>query len=696
MKNRGMTRRPLALTAATTLALGGLFFSTPAFAGTTDQSADQQDSDEVSAALAQAAEDANVYAWGTNAAGDPVVVVVDDAADGDIEAFAAEAFAADAEEPIVTTIPSAPVSFADGDVVGGQGYLLPTDDNRVSTCSFGFAAWSPAGDPAFLSAGHCAQGPQDLFLSDPSLDSGSGSESEYVGYGDGDVLAGTFGFSQFGGTGNSAGRDETRPMEDQNFTDIAVIDVDAASDYTPVPAVTTWSSITANAFSPADDVIEITAVGNPVAGSVSKSGRTTGYTTGMISEASGHILDGFSNIDGHFVRGFSSNVIAGPGDSGGAVFQGSTAVGVISGGTEATETTPQWTWSTLLTDALTYTSGYEVALHIEAPVVTSAATVEVGATVTGTATGAETVEVTLAGDTFEAAVTNGAFSFPAPAEPGDYSYSLTAVNGFNVSEATAYELTVEAAATPAPAITSPADGSSIVDEVTSVSGTGLPGAEVVVTIDGTGYPTTVGTDGTWTVDGLDLGYGEHAISVVQTANGETSSAVTSEFTVVLASPEITSITDGSTFAPDNGPSELSGTGIEGATVEVVLTGTEPAAFADSGPFEATVTDGVWTVAFDAPLSVGDYTATATQTLDGASSASTVVSFQVVAAPAPGDEGDNGDQGGNAGDPGDEGTLATTGMDTTLTLALSAGAVVLVAGGLMLMILRRRKLAALQD
>ena len=393
---------------------------------------------------------------------------------------------------------------------------------------------------------------------------------------------GSFGFSQFGGPGNSTGYDENVPLEDQQFTDIAVIDV--ADGFTPLPEVTTWESATDDLSSLADDTVNITSVGNPTAGPVTKSGRTTGMTHGeiVVTDAEDtHILDGWSNIGGHIVRGFSSNVEATQGDSGGSVIQGGTAVGVISGGVTAEDNGgEQWTWSTLLTDALPYTDGYEVALHIDAPVVTapeSGSTVEVGSTVTGTAPGAESVEITMGGSTSTVSVTDGAFSFAAPGEAGDYTYSLVGVNGYDSSAATAYELSVEEAPTPAPVISSPADGAAVVDVVTEVSGTGVPNAEVVVTIDDTEYTTTVDGAGNWTVADLELSYGSHTISAVQTANEDTSDAATVTFEIVLTAPEVTSITDGTAFAHDDAPSNLEGTGIDGATVTVELSGAEPAA-----------------------------------------------------------------------------------------------------------------------
>ncbi|MGO2684899.1 MAG: S1 family peptidase [Microbacterium sp.] len=730
MKNRGMVRRPLALTAATTIALGGLFFSTPAYATTADEP-EQSGAADVTAEetavedgaistetpsddVAVAADAANIIAWGYNASGDPVVVTVADEVnevdDAQLDSFlATDAFEADAADPIVATVDAAPESFAEGDVVGGQGYLGLVAPSGIGACSFGFAAWSPSGDPAMLTAGHCATSWENSILSipgqDPAVDGPGYLFEEPIEY------VGSFGFSQFGGPGNSTGYDENVPLEDQQFTDIAVIDV--ADGFTPLPEVTTWESATDDLSSLADDTVNITSVGNPVAGPVTKSGRTTGMTHGeiVVSDAEDtHILDGWSNIDGHIVRGFSSNVEATQGDSGGSVIQDGTAVGVISGGVTAEDNGgEQWTWSTLLTDALPYTDGYEVALHIDAPVVTdpeSGSTVEVGSTVTGTAPGAESVEITMDGSTSTVSVTDGAFSFAAPGEVGDYTYSLVGVNGYDSSAATAYELSVEEAPTPAPVISSPADGAAVVDVVTEVSGTGVPNAEVVVTIDDTEYTTTVDGAGNWTVGDLELGYGSHTVSAVQTANEDTSDAATVTFEVVLAAPEVTSITDGTAFAHDDAPSNLEGTGIDGATVTVELTGAEPAAgevrgfAATNGSYTATVADGVWLADFGSQLEPGAYTARVTQALDGTSSAVTSVAFEVVPADA-GDGGGNGggddagngggDDAGNGGDngTGDDGNLAATGADMIVPLTAAAGALALLAGGITLMIRRRQ-------
>ena len=355
-----------------------------------------------------------------------------------------------------------------------------------------------------------------------------------------------------------------------------------------------------------------------------------------------------------------------------------------------------------LGNGLEFTNGYTVALDLDAPKVTdpaSGSTAIVGSTITGKAPGAKTVRVSGVGDAFNVSVSNGEFSFKAPGKPGDYDYKLLASSGYSKSETTSYSLTTKFAPTAAPVITSPADGASIDSTVTAVSGTGLSGAEVVATVNGTEYTTTVDGSGNWTIKGLELTYGKHSVSVVQTANDDTSDAATSAFSVVPVAPAVTSITNGTTFAHDNGPTALSGTGIDGATVTVKLNGAEPAAMvAESGSYPAEVVDGKWTVKFDAALQPGSYTVSATQSIEGVASAPVSLAFSVLVEPAPAPTTPPAPEpttppapGGEGGNGGEDVNLATTGTDMIVPLSASAGALVLLAGGITLLTIRRRKL-----
>ncbi len=716
MTHRVTGRRPLALTAATTLALSGLFLGAPAaFA---EDSADSSGQDAPAQVLKTQAEldkvGTDMVAVGQTADGGNVVVVTADsaAADSEITQIAAAQGFPDASVVKVADTLSA---FAEGDVVGGQGYLSVAPDldgflanepgSAAWSCSIGFAAFTPTGDPALLSAGHCAFGADDERLTDTTLTVPSSEDaagSSQVQLPASIELLGTFGFAQFGGGDGGLGSNG-----DTTATDISVIDIDPDSGWNPVPAVTDWSTAGDSLSSLADSVVEITSVAAPALGAVQKSGRTTGFTEGVVD--AGDILDGWAPIDGHWVQGFSSNTPAAPGDSGGAVIQGNAAVGLISGGTEATATEEQFTWAASLVTALPKTGGYEVALDLDAPVITSpadGAEVQPGTAITGTVSGAEKVTVSGFGADQTVSVVDGAFSVVGPVELGDHTVSVRARTGFSSSETVTFDVTVVPAPLVAPVITSPADRTTVTETVTAISGTGLPTTTITVAdaeTDDVLGTTEVAADGSWTVDGLDFGYGEHSVVVTQTrtidGDEEVSPEATSTFAVRPVSPAVTSVANGAEFAHNDGPSGLAGSGIDGATVTVKLNGTEPAtantaalagAFAAaSGTFTATVEDGAWSVDFGAALESGTYTVSATQVIDGVSSAPTDLAFAVLAAPVAGGGGAAPGEGGAAA-PGDGG-LAATGADLLVPLTAGAIALALLSGGLLLVVRRRQQI-----
>jgi len=718
MKHRVTGRRPLALTAATTLALSGLFLGAPvAFADDSAEAPGQDAPAQVLNTKADLAEaDTDMVALGQTAGGENVVVVTADTgkSDAEITQIASDNGVTDAS---VVKVDTALSSFAEGDIVGGQGYLSVSPDlesfvagepgSNAWSCSIGFAAFTPTGDPALLSAGHCAfdedgEPLRDTTLTVPSSeDAAGGTQTALPATID---LLGTFGFAQFGGGDGGLGSNG-----DTTATDISTIDINEAAGWNPVPAVTDWTTAGDSLSSLADSVIEIKSVAAPTLGDVSKSGRTTGFTTGVV--ASDDILDGWANIDGHWVQGFSSNTLAGPGDSGGSVIQGNAAVGLISGGTEATETQEQFTWAASLVTALPKTGGYQVALDLDAPVVTSptdGAEVQPGTAITGTAPGAEKVTVSGFGADQTVRVVDGAFSVVGPVELGEQTISVRARTGFSSSETVTLDVKVVPAPLVAPVITSPADGSTVNETVTAISGTGLPTTAITVTdaqTDDVLGTTEVAADGSWTVDGLTLEYGSHGVVVTQTrtidGEDEVSPEATSSFSVIPVLPAVTSVANGAEFAHNDGPSGLAGSGIDGATVTVKLTGAEPttantaalagAFAAASGTFTATVEDGAWSVDFGAALESGTYTVSATQAIDGVSSAPTDLAFAVLAAPVAGGGGAAPAPGeGGAAAPGDGG-LAATGSDMLVPLTAGAIALAMLSGGLLLVVRRRQQI-----
>ena len=723
-------RRPLALGAALAIGFGSLFAASPAMAEDTETPIDQQvaetgaetapaetpadetPAEEAPANEAQAeetpAEEAPVeaptetevktldqagvelVATGENAAGETVVV-----ATGKLDTKAADKaiakFAEDrgADTAVTVELAAAPEAWAADEVVGGQGYAGFGDDDYLYACSIGFTAFTSAGDPALLSAGHCAfdqngDSISPVALTQPDQEPAVGGEG-YAFPGDQPVRLGQFAFAQFGGPNGTAGSDG-----DPNSTDVSVVNVSDTSAKL-LPGVTNWTTAGATTGSLADATIKVKSVGAAKVGEVSKAGRTTGYTTASIKSTD--IVDGWSRIESSWVRGFSSDVEAAPGDSGGSVIQGNTAVGLISGGlTPEQNNGVQWTWSTSLRHALEFTGGAEVRLDIDAPVVQSpaeGATVEPGSDiVVAVADNASDLSVSYSPNSGDSRPVNGAtVTITAPEDPGTYTVSLTATNGFSASKTTTFDFTVGEVSTTLPAPTI----NNVDTENTDVTltGTGEPGATVTIA-GGASGSTTVGDDGNWSID-LSLDYGNYAVTATQSLEGETSRSANGSIVVRPSAPKITSITDGQKFTEENSPSTISGTGVNGAEVTVTAEGKLAGSMVDAqqgnGSFAdgAPVTEGEWTVDFGEKFEAGTWTATAVQTVNGVDSKPTTVAFSVEGAVIVPNPNPNPGEGGNGGE-----TLPVTGGDAFLPLGLAAGAALLLGGGALALATRRTR------
>lgn len=408
------------------------------------------------------------------------------------------------------------IAYSVTDVVGGAGYSMSdTADNRYS-CSIGFSAWTPSGGPALVTAGHCAEDMKpEVTLTRPSGDDAVGANPFEPVAG-----LGTFGFSQFGGPDKSVGG------ETANSVDIGVIDVTNPA-VTLQPAVTDWTGGAADNL--AASTLPVKSIGNPAIGqTVVKSGRTTGHTTGgTVTEI------GWANIGGRTVRGVKAMGLYGqPGDSGGAVLAGTTAVGVVSGGPDG----GAWTWVANIADSLSLTGGYTLQLALDAPTLNVASGSDVirGSRISGTAPAGTTVTVEGDGG-FTATVAvaaDGAWSFTAPMTVGALTFSATAASGFNQSPALNATLNVIAGPLTAPTITSPAPGGTATSPVTAITGTANPGYTVTLTGDVTGT-AVADADGVWSIP-ANLGVGSYTISAVQSYEGETSEAAAAAFTVTEA------------------------------------------------------------------------------------------------------------------------------------------------------------------
>lgn len=510
---------------------------------------------------------------------------------------------------------SGPAAAYATDVTNGQGYALLSGE-ATSACSIGWNGFNATGDPAIVTAGHCADDGKATLtkLTDPTKDPAVGGPGFIPLNGE---LLGDFGDSQFGGPGNAA---------NVVGTDVAVID-NLTPGLNQLAKVTDWST----PENPKASGPTVTGVADAIVGTpICKSGRTTGWSCGTV-DAIGYFMVEGTNFatdptDLRAVQGFSSpDLVADRGDSGGSIIAGERAVGMISAGTPGVVS-----FGVSLTDALKHTDGYTVKIFLEAPKVITTAPLYREGVVTGTVAGAPvgtTVIVFIDGEETVAPVgADGKWTAKAPNKFGTFSVTATTKNGFSTSETTEASIEVIRETLAAPAITTPANNATVAAPVTTISGTGKAGATVELTGGVTGT-AVVGADGKWSFaieQGLEVG--PYTVTAKQTfTDWNASTNTTSKFTVVPAAPAITTPSKGQEFAFDQGPAAISGTNIDGATLTVTLNGKAQT---------VTVVDGTWSVALDAKLASGKYTVTAVQTVDGVDSLTTTSAFTVLAEPKP--------------------------------------------------------------
>lgn len=346
------------------------------------------------------------------------------------------------------------------DFLGGQGYRV---DGGGVVCSAGFSAFSPAGEPLVLTAGHCADDGAAR-LAEVTLPAGEPAAGSVADSGVTGQL-GTFGFSQFGGPGNSRiTGDVENPGEPGK--DIAVIE-SIRADLNLLPAATTW----ADPANLAAASVPIIGTAKPVVGQpVCRSGRTEGWSCGTVDEVGIYVVRGPSG-DPDDLRSFngflSTSVQSRGGDSGGPWISGNYAVGTHSAGNPRTSA-QNFAVAATLQDSLTAVPGTQLRLFLNQPVLAGslppgpiaagqrvvgripaapAADVPAGSSVRITIPGHEPLDVPADAD--------GSWSFAAPASMTQFS--AQAVNGFSRSGISTFR-TKEKPAEPAPA--QPAPGPS--------------------------------------------------------------------------------------------------------------------------------------------------------------------------------------------------------------------------------------------
>ncbi|TQJ59775.1 trypsin [Arthrobacter sp. SLBN-83] len=338
----------------------------------------------------------------------------------------------------------------EADVPGGMGYQ--TDIGFV--CSTGFSAFDPAGVPAVLTAGHCAS---DGAAKTATL------EFQFNKLG----LLGKFGFSQFGGPGNS--RVVENPVDPNNpgnvGTDISVVQ-SLRQDINPLPAASTWG----DPSQPGPDV-KIIGSADPVVGMpICRSGRTSAWSCGTVDAVGIFIVPGAAfatdPTDLRAFNGFLSyGVQSSGGDSGGPYLSGNYAVGTHSAGDtpDANGNVIQnFAVGATLRDSLAVLPGYQLELFLNKPTVTAPAsgeTYQPGQVISGQVAAAPAsavakgskVRVTIQGeDPFEVPVEAGNWSFQAPQGTGTLRFTAETVNGFSTSGANSFEFAPAAAEPPAP------------------------------------------------------------------------------------------------------------------------------------------------------------------------------------------------------------------------------------------------------
>jgi hypothetical protein len=215
----------------------------------------------------------------------------------------------------------------------------------------------------------------------------------------------------------------------------------------------------------------------------------------------------------------------------------------------------------------------------------------------------------------------GNWSASATLAYGPHGISATETNNGQTSAASN---TVSGVVRPAaPTITAPAAGFDTTNTTAAVAGTGVPGAMLAIS-DGPNVvaTTTVDAGGAFSAS-VSLGYGAHSLTATQTVAAETSAASGAVAGVVRpAAPIITSPING--FASMTQAVSIGGSGLAGAAVTLFDGATVVASVtADvQGGFSTTVT-----------LAYGAHTLTATQTVNGETSAASAAVIGSVLTPA---------------------------------------------------------------
>jgi hypothetical protein len=256
----------------------------------------------------------------------------------------------------------------------------------------------------------------------------------------------------------------------------------------------------------------------------------------------------------------------------------------------------------------------------------------------GTGTAGDSVQLYDSGNALSGATAtvagNGTFTITVSLAVGAHSLTATqALNGATSVASNAVAVTITTSGPVAPALTSPSSGYTSTNTSLTVGGTGTAGDAVQLYDGGSalgGATGTVAGNGTFSIT-VSLAVGAHSLTATQSLNSATSAASNAvAVTIDPTAPALTSPSSG--YTSTNTSLTVGGTGTAGDSVQLYdggsALGGATATVAGNGTFTITVT-----------LAVGTHSLTATQALNGATSAaSNAVVVIVVTTPTAGVSG----------------------------------------------------------
>ncbi|MFG1792607.1 S1 family peptidase [Nocardia sp. NPDC049149] len=215
-----------------------------------------------------------------------------------------------------------PAAVGDRLIMGGDRYII-RNTARIEFCSMGFNATDAQGNAVNITAGHCdINGPAEGAAEESTLSMHMHSTTD----------------QPLGGATDQPLAETLLDMLTRRPTEkVAVFtkSVNTGHDYAIARALPSATQRFDNNLvrGPRFTTVAIDGVADPIVGApVCKSGATTGFTCGTISAVDQTIdVEGVQNHDQ-----FTTTIFGIPGDSGGPIFSGTKAIGVLTGASIAT------------------------------------------------------------------------------------------------------------------------------------------------------------------------------------------------------------------------------------------------------------------------------------------------------------------------------------------------------------------------